>query len=138
MLIWPSHVPHAVEQGTANETEERIVVPFNIMIRGLIELCHGALGLDVDLRPAFAGVTNAIRLHVADRPCGSVLTIRRCRLFGYVGRYILAGGLRVVPIGRQKRYLGVSHPRLSRSILGRIGLNWTDLLLTAGAIPRGA
>jgi uncharacterized protein (TIGR02466 family) len=38
MLIWPSHVPHAVEQGTANETEERIVVAFNIMIRGLIDV----------------------------------------------------------------------------------------------------
>ena len=23
MLIWPSHVPHAVEQGTADETEDR-------------------------------------------------------------------------------------------------------------------
>jgi uncharacterized protein (TIGR02466 family) len=38
MLIWPSHIPHAVEQGTADETEDRIVVPFNIMIRGLIDL----------------------------------------------------------------------------------------------------
>jgi uncharacterized protein (TIGR02466 family) len=38
MLIWPSHVPHAVEQGTANEAEERIVVAFNIMIRGLIDV----------------------------------------------------------------------------------------------------
>jgi uncharacterized protein (TIGR02466 family) len=38
MLIWPSHVPHAVEQGTANETEERIVVAFNNMIRGLIDV----------------------------------------------------------------------------------------------------
>ena len=38
MLIWPSHVPHAVEQGAANEAEERIVVAFNIMIRGLIDL----------------------------------------------------------------------------------------------------
>jgi uncharacterized protein (TIGR02466 family) len=37
MLMWPSHVPHAVEEGRANETEERIVVAFNIMIRGLIE-----------------------------------------------------------------------------------------------------
>jgi len=37
MMIWPSHVPHAVEQGTANEAEDRIVVAFNIMIRGLIE-----------------------------------------------------------------------------------------------------
>jgi uncharacterized protein (TIGR02466 family) len=38
MVIWPSHMPHAVEQGTANETEERIVVAFNIMTRGLIDL----------------------------------------------------------------------------------------------------
>jgi uncharacterized protein (TIGR02466 family) len=37
MLIWPSHVPHAIEQGTANEAEDRIVVAFNVMIRGLIE-----------------------------------------------------------------------------------------------------
>lgn len=37
MLIWPSHVPHAVEQGAADEREERIVVAFNIMIRGLID-----------------------------------------------------------------------------------------------------
>src|SRR5579862_657070 len=37
MMIWPSHVPHAVEQGTADEAEDRIVVAFNIMIRGLIE-----------------------------------------------------------------------------------------------------
>jgi uncharacterized protein (TIGR02466 family) len=45
VLIWPSHVPHAVEQGTADETEERIVVPFNIMIRGLIELFTARLDL---------------------------------------------------------------------------------------------
>ncbi len=38
MLIWPSHIPHAVEQGTANEAEERIVVAFNVMIRGLIDV----------------------------------------------------------------------------------------------------
>jgi uncharacterized protein (TIGR02466 family) len=37
MMIWPSHVPHSVEQGTANEVEDRIVVAFNVMIRGLIE-----------------------------------------------------------------------------------------------------
>lgn len=37
MLIWPSHVPHTVEQGTANEAEDRIVVAFNVMIRGLID-----------------------------------------------------------------------------------------------------
>jgi uncharacterized protein (TIGR02466 family) len=38
MLIWPSHVPHAVEQGAADESEDRIVVAFNIMIRGLIDV----------------------------------------------------------------------------------------------------
>jgi len=37
MLIWPSHVPHGVEQGTADEAEDRIVVAFNVMIRGLID-----------------------------------------------------------------------------------------------------
>jgi uncharacterized protein (TIGR02466 family) len=45
MLIWPSHVPHAVEQGTADEAEERIIVAFNIMIRGLIELSTARLDL---------------------------------------------------------------------------------------------
>jgi uncharacterized protein (TIGR02466 family) len=45
VLIWPSHVPHAVEQGTADETEERIVVPFNVMIRGLIDLFTARLNL---------------------------------------------------------------------------------------------
>lgn len=38
MVIWPSHIPHAVEQGTANESEDRITVPFNIMIRGKVDL----------------------------------------------------------------------------------------------------
>jgi uncharacterized protein (TIGR02466 family) len=38
MVIWPSHLPHAVEQGAADEAEERIVVAFNVMIRGLIDL----------------------------------------------------------------------------------------------------
>jgi uncharacterized protein (TIGR02466 family) len=45
MLIWPSHVPHGVEQGTANETEDRIVLAFNIMIRGLVELPTARLDL---------------------------------------------------------------------------------------------
>jgi Putative 2OG-Fe(II) oxygenase len=45
MLIWPSHVPHAVEQGMADETEDRITVPFNIMIRGRIELFTASLNL---------------------------------------------------------------------------------------------
>jgi uncharacterized protein (TIGR02466 family) len=38
MLFWPSHIPHAVEGGTAEENEERIVVAFNTMIRGKIDL----------------------------------------------------------------------------------------------------
>jgi uncharacterized protein (TIGR02466 family) len=41
MLFWPSHVPHAVEEGTADESEERIIVAFNVMIRGRIELEAG-------------------------------------------------------------------------------------------------
>jgi uncharacterized protein (TIGR02466 family) len=45
LLIWPSHIPHAVEQGTANAAEDRIVVPFNIMIHGLIELFTARLDL---------------------------------------------------------------------------------------------
>ena len=45
MLIWPSHVPHAVEQGTADQTEERIVVAFNVMIRGHIDLLTAHLDL---------------------------------------------------------------------------------------------
>jgi uncharacterized protein (TIGR02466 family) len=45
MLIWPSHVPHAVEQGTADEAEDRIVVAFNVMIRGLIDQVTARLHL---------------------------------------------------------------------------------------------
>jgi len=37
MLIWPSHVPHGVEQGAADEAEDRIIVAFNVMIRGLMD-----------------------------------------------------------------------------------------------------
>jgi hypothetical protein len=37
MLLWPSYLPHAVKFGTAKEGEDRIVVSFNIMIRGLID-----------------------------------------------------------------------------------------------------
>ena len=37
MMIWPSHVPHGVEEGTANESEDRIVLAFNVMIRGLVD-----------------------------------------------------------------------------------------------------
>jgi uncharacterized protein (TIGR02466 family) len=37
MLMWPSYLSHAVQYGTAKENEDRIVVSFNIMIRGLID-----------------------------------------------------------------------------------------------------
>jgi uncharacterized protein (TIGR02466 family) len=37
MLMWPSYLPHAVEHGTANEDEDRIVVAFNVMIRATVE-----------------------------------------------------------------------------------------------------
>src|SRR5262245_19547057 len=45
MLIWPSHVPHAVEQGAADEREDRIVIAFNVMIRGLLDVLTGRLDL---------------------------------------------------------------------------------------------
>jgi uncharacterized protein (TIGR02466 family) len=37
MMIWPSYLPHAVENGRAKEEEDRIVIAFNIMIRGKID-----------------------------------------------------------------------------------------------------
>jgi len=37
MLIWPSYLSHGVDYGTSNENEDRIVVAFNVMIRGLID-----------------------------------------------------------------------------------------------------
>src|SRR5450631_4098685 len=37
LLIWPSYLPHAVENGKANVEEDRIVIAFNIMIRGTID-----------------------------------------------------------------------------------------------------
>ncbi len=45
MLLWPSHVPHAVEEGGADEREDRIVVAFNIMIRGRVEISTARLDL---------------------------------------------------------------------------------------------
>lgn len=45
MLLWPSHIPHAVEQGTADESEERIVVAFNVSIRGRIDLATARMEL---------------------------------------------------------------------------------------------
>jgi uncharacterized protein (TIGR02466 family) len=47
MLMWPSYLPHAVEQGNAeDENDERIVLAFNIMIKGKIE----GLTISLDLR----------------------------------------------------------------------------------------
>jgi uncharacterized protein (TIGR02466 family) len=37
MMMWPSYLPHAVENGNAKEDEDRIVLAFNIMIRGRID-----------------------------------------------------------------------------------------------------
>jgi uncharacterized protein (TIGR02466 family) len=37
MLIWPSFLAHAVEYSTENVNEDRIVVAFNVMIRGIID-----------------------------------------------------------------------------------------------------
>ena len=37
MLIWPSYLSHGVDYGNSNENEDRIVVAFNVMIRGLID-----------------------------------------------------------------------------------------------------
>lgn len=43
MLMWPSHVPHAVEEGSADDQQDRIVVAFNIMIRGKSEISTAML-----------------------------------------------------------------------------------------------
>ena len=43
MLMWPSHVPHAVEEGNADDAEDRIVVAFNIMIHGRSEISTAVL-----------------------------------------------------------------------------------------------
>jgi uncharacterized protein (TIGR02466 family) len=45
MLIWPSHVPHGVEEGMADESQERIIVAFNVMIRGHIDVMTQQLHL---------------------------------------------------------------------------------------------
>lgn len=45
MLMWPAHVPHAVEEGRANESEDRIVVAFNVMIRGRVDVSTAHLTL---------------------------------------------------------------------------------------------
>ena len=36
MVMWPSFLPHAVERGTCKSNEDRIIVAFNVMIRGVI------------------------------------------------------------------------------------------------------
>jgi uncharacterized protein (TIGR02466 family) len=45
MLLWPSHIPHSVEEGTADDSEDRIVVAFNIMIRARVEIPTAHLNL---------------------------------------------------------------------------------------------
>ncbi|MFZ3360162.1 MAG: TIGR02466 family protein [Xanthobacteraceae bacterium] len=45
MLLWPSHVPHAVEEGAADASEDRIVVAFNVMIRARVEISTARLDL---------------------------------------------------------------------------------------------
>jgi uncharacterized protein (TIGR02466 family) len=45
MLIWPSHMPHVVDSGTSDESEERIVVAFNVMIHANIDLFTARLDL---------------------------------------------------------------------------------------------
>jgi hypothetical protein len=45
MLMWPSHVAHAVEEGTADGSQDRIVLAFNIMIRGRVEISTARLDL---------------------------------------------------------------------------------------------
>ncbi len=37
VLIWPSYLAHGVDYGTSKDNEDRIVVAFNIIIRGLID-----------------------------------------------------------------------------------------------------
>ena len=37
MLFWPSYLPHAVENGHSATEDDRIVLAFNVMIRGTIE-----------------------------------------------------------------------------------------------------
>jgi uncharacterized protein (TIGR02466 family) len=45
MLIWPGHIPHAVEAGTADADEDRITLPFNVMIRARIEMFTASLDI---------------------------------------------------------------------------------------------
>jgi uncharacterized protein (TIGR02466 family) len=38
MVMWPSYIPHAVERGRNRTHADRIIIAFNVMIRGKIEL----------------------------------------------------------------------------------------------------
>lgn len=38
MVIWPSYLPHSVDNGNASDDEDRIVVAFNVMIRGKVTM----------------------------------------------------------------------------------------------------
>lgn len=51
MLIWPSYLSHGVEYGTAKEDEDRIVVAFNIMIRGDDRSADRAIGIEIGRWP---------------------------------------------------------------------------------------
>ena len=37
MILWQSYLPHSVDNGNADDAEDRIVVAFNVMIRGKVE-----------------------------------------------------------------------------------------------------
>ena len=45
MLIWPSYLLHAVDAGKCTSEEDRIVIAFNVMIRGTIETTTARLEL---------------------------------------------------------------------------------------------
>lgn len=45
MVIWPSYLPHSVDNGDAKDEEDRIVVAFNIMIHAKIGHLTAALDL---------------------------------------------------------------------------------------------
>lgn len=45
MVIWPSYLPHAVERGRSRSHDDRIIVAFNVMIRGTIDITTAHLEL---------------------------------------------------------------------------------------------
>jgi len=45
LMMWPSFLLHAVEAGKCGLDEDRIVIAFNIMIRGTIETTTARLEL---------------------------------------------------------------------------------------------